>query len=96
MATKVTFTLDDATVRQIRRLAERGRKPQSLVVREAVAHYAARDQKLAPDERDRQLAVLNELMARPRKAAGKSDVEVDRELRNSRRTRNAGWQRSSD
>ena len=37
---KVTFSLDDETVRLLRRAAERSRKPHSLVVREAIAQYA--------------------------------------------------------
>ena len=41
---KVTFSLDDEAVRLLRRVAERSRKPQSLVVREAIAQYAARDE----------------------------------------------------
>jgi predicted transcriptional regulator len=43
---KVTFSLDDETVQLLRRVAERSRKAQSLVVREAVAQYAAREEKL--------------------------------------------------
>ena len=43
---KVTFTLDDDTVARLRRIAARARKPQSLVVREAIAEYAARGERL--------------------------------------------------
>jgi hypothetical protein len=96
MATKVTYTLDDETVRRIRQLAERSRKSQSLVVREAVAHYAARDEKLTPQERDRQLRVLEELMSRPPERGDKTDEEVDRELRELRLARRVGWRRPSD
>ena len=53
MAVKSTFTLDDTTVLTIRRIAEREGKPQSLVVREAVAYYAALDEKSTPEERAR-------------------------------------------
>jgi len=78
---KVTFTLDDETVQKLRKIAERTKKPQSLVVREAVAHYAAREDKLTPEERERLLGVLDELGSklpiRPRE-------EVDRELRELR------------
>ena len=85
MAAKVTCTLDEETVRQIRRLAERSRKPQSVIVREAIAYYAAREEKLSPDERDRQLALLREYRARlPKRTA----AEVERELADfSRRAR---------
>jgi predicted transcriptional regulator len=37
---KVTFTVDDETVRTLRTIAERLGKPQSMVVREAVAEMA--------------------------------------------------------
>ena len=81
---KVTFTLDDETVRTLRKVAERTRKPQSLVVREAVAHYAAKEATMTPEERERWLRTFDELIAkippRPRK-------EIDRELRDIRAAR---------
>ena len=90
---KVTFTLDDDTVKAIRKMAERTKKPQSLVVREAVAHYAAREDKLTPEEQTRMLRILDELGSRlPRKPR----EEVDRELRDLRRSRRTGWSRSWD
>jgi len=52
---KVTFTLDEATVERLRRSAERLRKPQSGVVREAIAEYAARIGRLSDRERQRLL-----------------------------------------
>jgi Arc/MetJ-type ribon-helix-helix transcriptional regulator len=91
--TKVTFTLDDDTVRAIRTLAERRRKPQSLVVREAVAAYAAQEEKLDDAERARRLRVLDELAAAPRT---RSQADVDQELRQIRLGRRAGWRRASD
>ena len=93
MATKVTYTLDDDTVRQIRRLADRSRKPQSAVVREAVAHYAAREDKLTAEERERQLRVINDMLTRPRRAGDKTRADVDRELRQVRRLRRSGGRR---
>jgi predicted transcriptional regulator len=39
---KVTFTLDDETVGQLRRLAARLRRPLSQIVRESVKEYEAR------------------------------------------------------
>ena len=93
MASKVTFTLDDETVRSIRRLAERARKPQSLIVREAVACYAGREDLLSEDERQQTLAVLRDLgeklPTRPRE-------DVARELSEFRESRQTGWQRPSD
>lgn len=93
MASKVTYTLDDETVARVRKLAQRTRKPQSQIVREAVAHYAAREEKLTPEERDQKLAILRKYAAllpdRPRD-------EVERELRDIRESRRTGWQRPSD
>ena len=93
MATKVTYSLDDETVRRIRRLAERSRKPQSLVVREAVAQYAAREEKLTPEERDRKLALLREFAG---KLPTRPQDEVDRELEELRQARRVGWDRPTD
>ena len=93
MATKVTYSLDDETVRRIRRLAERSRKPQSLVVREAVAQYAAREEKLTPEERDRKLALLREFAG---KLPTRPQDEVDRELEDLRQARRVGWVRPTD
>lgn len=84
---KATFTLDDETLRTIRKLADRGRKPQSLVVREAVAHYAAREEKLSSEERDGLLRVLDEMIARPTQPGDKTAEDVDRELRELRHAR---------
>lgn len=87
---KLTFSLDDATVETLRRTAERTRKPESLVVREAIAEYAAREDRLADPERARLLGVLRRIQSRPSK---RSAAEVDRELRDIRRARRSGWSR---
>jgi len=65
---KVTFSLDEETVRKLRKMAERTKKPQSLVVREAVAQYAARQDTLTPEEQARLLRALDEFwkVAQPR------------------------------
>jgi len=90
---KVTFTLDEDTVRTLRKVAERTKKPQSLVVREAVAQYATRDEKMSDEERERWLRTFDELIAkippRPRK-------EVERELADLRKSRRTGWVRPWD
>ena len=82
---KVTYSLDDATVRRIRRAAERLGKPQSHVVREAVAEYDARTDRLSESERLRMLEVLDrwrkELGKRSRESA---EAEIS-EIRMSRR-----------
>ena len=90
---KLTFTLDEQTARTIRALAERQRKPQSRIVREAISVYAAQDQQLTQQERDQKLEVIDRLMAtRPTRRA----QEVDAELRQLSRQRRAGWRRRSD
>ena len=93
MSVKSTFTLDDTTVRTIRRLAEREGKPQSLVVREAVAHYASRDEKSTPEERARWLGTFDELVGR---VAPRSRHAIEDEVAAVRRSRRAGWRRPVD
>jgi hypothetical protein len=84
---KATFTLDEETLRLIKKIAQRARKPQSLVVREAVAHYADREEKLSPEERDRLLRVIDDMMARPAQPGDKTAEDVDRELEELRLAR---------
>jgi predicted transcriptional regulator len=87
---RVTFSLDDATVAQIRKTAARLRKAQSHVVREAVAEYAARSDRLSETERQLTLAVLARLrLAKPTRPL----AEVDVELRTLRAARRAGGRR---
>ena len=81
---KVTYSLDDTTVRRIRRAAERLRKPQSQVVREAVAEYDARTDRLSEAERLRMLEVLDRLSKEP---VTRSQESVDAELREIRASR---------
>jgi hypothetical protein len=90
---KMTFTLDDDTVDAIRRIAERRAKPQSLVVREAVAAYARLERKLDESDRARRLRVLDALAAAP---PTRPHAAVAAELRDIRRARRSGWRRSSD
>lgn len=82
---KVTFTLDDETIRTLRRSAERLQKPQSLVVREAIADYADRIGQLSTQERAQMLRTLDALILQPpsRPAAGAAS-EIAR-IRASRR-----------
>ena len=87
---KLTFSLDDDTVRTLRETAERYRKPQSVIVREAIAHYASREDRLSTDERDRLLGVLRDIKGR---RPTRPESEVDRELRQIRRSRRSGWSR---
>jgi predicted transcriptional regulator len=87
---KLTLSLDDDVVRLLRRTAERARKPQSQIVREAIALYAAREETLSEGERERLLGVLSAIKARPSR---RSSAEVDRELRGIRQSRRTGWSR---
>jgi predicted transcriptional regulator len=87
---KVTFTVDDETVRTLRTTAERLGKPQSLVVREAVAEYAARAGQLTEAERRRLLRALDAMVARP---SGRTQAAADRELREIRKARRQGGRR---
>lgn len=74
---RVTFSLDEATVDQIRRTASRLRKAQSHVVREAVADYAARSDRLSERERLHALNVLGRLReAKPARSAKDVDAEL--------------------
>ena len=93
MSVKATFVLDDATAETIRRMAERTRKPQSLVVREAVAHYAAREEKSTPEERERWLSTFDELVAR---VTPRDPLDVKKEQASIRSARKAGWTRRAD
>ena len=87
---KLTFSLDEDSVQTLRRVSERSRKPQSLIVREAIAQYAEREEVLSPDERDRLLAVLQRIRQRP---ATRPASAVREELREIRRSRRTGWSR---
>jgi len=87
---KLTFSLDADTVASLRKAAQRTRKPQSLIVREAIAHYASREDLLAPADRDRLLKVVRKLRARPQERSLKA---VESELAGIRRSRRRGWSR---
>ncbi|MXY16270.1 MAG: ribbon-helix-helix protein, CopG family [Acidobacteria bacterium] len=82
---KVTYSLDDATVRRIRRAAERLGKPQSQVVREAVAEYDARTDRLSEAERLRMLDVLDRWRKEHTPRSPESVEAELREIRESRR-----------
>ena len=89
---RATFSLDEATLAEIRRTAEKLRKPQSHVVREAVAEYAARADRLSERER---LELLEALERLDRGAASRSATAVDAELREFRAARRRGGRRSA-
>ena len=87
---KVTFTVDDATVRTLRATAERLGKPKSMVVREAIAEYGARAGRLTEAERRRMLAVVDDMVTRP---ATRPKTAVAREVKEIRRARRDGGRR---
>jgi hypothetical protein len=87
---KLTFSLDDASVQTLRRVADRTRKPQSLVVREAIAQYAEREDVLPREARERLLGVLRRIGQRP---VTRASSAVRDELRAIRRSRRTGWSR---
>ena len=84
---KVTFTLDDETVSYLDRVAERLAKPKSHVVREAIQLYGEQMGRLTEEERDRTLAVFDDVLAA---IPGRPREEVGAELEEVRRARAAG------
>ena len=89
---KVTFSLDEDTVEHIRRAAARLGKAQSHIVREAVAEFAARTDRLSERERLRLLGVLEGL---EKAAPTRSARTVDEELKAVRAARRQGGRRSA-
>jgi len=87
---KLTFSVDDQTVRTLKRTAERLQKSQSLVFREAVAEYAARAGRLTHAEQRRMLDAIDRMLERP---ATRSRAAVTRELLEIRRGRRHGGRR---
>jgi predicted transcriptional regulator len=88
--TRVTFSLDDETIAGLRQTAARLRKPQSHVVRDAIAEYAARTDRLSARERLQALGILERLR---RAKATRSAAAVDAELRSLRARRRTGGRR---
>ena len=90
MATKMTFSLDEATASRLRTTALRLRKPQSQVVREAIAEYGARVDRLSDAERADMLRTLDRYLAA---APSRPATAVDAELRRLRVARRGGGRR---
>lgn len=67
------------------------KKPQSVVVREAIQDYTSRADRLSDEERRRMLKVLDRMMARPPK---RSQAEVDAEIAGLRAARRTGGRRT--
>lgn len=90
-ATKVTFTLDPATVARIEDAAARLSLPKSQIVREAVHEFHDRIGRLSDSERLRLLRAFDQLAPR---VPARSAQEADRELAALRRDRRTGGRRS--
>lgn len=81
---KVTYTLDDETVADLERIAERLSKPKSQVVREAIELYRQEMGRLTGEERDEMLQTFDRMVAKiPKRGRG----EVEKELEEIRRAR---------
>lgn len=87
----MTFTFDDQTVDNLRRVAARLKKPNSVIVREAIQDYASRADRLGDDERRHFLKILDRIAAQP---AARTASSVDAEIKNTRAARKAGGRRS--
>jgi predicted DNA-binding protein len=89
--TKVTFTLDEATIHRIEEAAERLGKPKSQIIREAVSAYYERIGRLSERERLEMLRVFDTLIPRiPSRGPG----AAQREIRAIRQARRLGGRRS--
>jgi predicted transcriptional regulator len=83
--TKVTYTLDEATVRFIEEAAEIQHKPKSQVIRDAVKDYRARIGRLSESERQRRLEAFDRLYPLIKlRTRQQADAEL-KEIRESRR-----------
>jgi predicted DNA-binding protein len=88
MATvKVTFTLDEATVKRLETASRRLALPKSQVIREAVEGFYERMGQMSEQERKRMLRIFDEVMPRiPPRRPG----EVRRGLKEIRLARRRG------
>ena len=89
---KFTFVFDEETARTLRATAARLQKSQSLVVREAVAEYAAHAGRLTEKERRRMLTTIDALRRQP---ASRSAEAVSEEIRAVRKARRQGGRQRS-
>ena len=82
---KFTFVFDDETARTLRTMAARLGKSQSLVVREALAAYAAQAGRLTDAERRRMLGTIDALVRRPSSRSREAVAAEIRAVRQARR-----------
>jgi hypothetical protein len=87
----MTFSLDEETARTLDRTAERLDMPKSQVVREAIAEYGARSDRLSAEEQRRLLAAFDTLVP---KIPSRPAREVDAELKALRQARRSGGRAS--
>ena len=93
MATsKVTFTLDDATVNRLQQASARLAMPKSKIIREAILEFYDRIGRLSEHERIGMLRAFDELVP---KIPVRSATEVDRELAEVRKARKMGGRRTA-
>jgi predicted DNA-binding protein len=86
---KMTFTLDEATVEVLKRTAARLQKPQSYVLREAIAHYEPHAGKLSRAESKRRVELFDQMLSEiPTRDAS----AANKELKQLRVSRSKGWQ----
>jgi hypothetical protein len=91
-ANKVTFTLDQDTVRRIEEAAQRMALPKSRVVREAISEYHARLGRMSDRERLEKLRLFDAFVPQ---IPLRSSAAVAQELKEIRRARRAGGRRSA-
>ena len=81
----MTFTLDDDTAEMLRRTAARLKKPESVILREAIQGYVRRYDPLSDQERTRVLKVLDRVLARI-PVGSRSDANAEKAaIRDARR-----------
>jgi hypothetical protein len=88
---KVTFTFDEQTVETLRRTAARLKKPQSVVVREAIQDFASRSGRLREEERLQALKTFDRMV---RRIPGGSQADADTEKAAIRAVRKTGGRRT--
>jgi hypothetical protein len=88
---KVTFTVDEQTVTTLKRIAERMKKPQSVIFREAIQQYSEQADRLSSEERARLLAVMDRMKARK---PTRTNADTDAELVEIRKSRRKGGRRT--
>src|SRR5262249_37578338 len=85
--TKVTLTLDQATVTRLQQAASSLALPKSQVVREAIAEFSERIGRLSEQERLILLRTFDDVVPR---IPGRDVSQVDQELKAIRRARRSG------